>query len=1264
MNNLPNIFTVENEDLLRLNPQESVDFFKELLWAEARSEGISLGKIIISSWVNVPDGGIDVHIERNELSSKSGLIFEGYTGYQIKSGSNFKPWQKSDIKRLLFRNTVPLKEHLGISIRNCLDNNGTYVLVCFGKEINDRQYIKTKNNLNEYFKLCGYRNVKIEIWGLTQLIGFSKIYPSLSLKLKGFSQPNFQSHQSWLMQDDMKSSFKASAALDEIIATIRSELRKNKDALHIRICGEPGIGKTRLVLEATLDKDLYPLVIYCNSATKFRDSELMNKILMTDNLFTVILVVDECDPDSRSYIWNPLKSRGRRIKLVSIDNDYDPTSGNILYIEMPSLEPEQICSIIQDYGVPRDQVERFVELCGGSPRVAHVIGWNLKNNPEDILKPLDTVNIWDRYIEGYDNPNDIEVKQRKLVLRYISLFKKFGYSDSFLHEAKAISNLITQADPQITWAKFQEIVNKLRKRKILQGETTLYITPKALHIWLWKEWWEDYGRNFDFQKISESIPQSLLEWFFEMFEYAKQSQVATKTVDNLLGANGPFKKHNYLRTELGANFFLALSKAKPESAMDFLENTVGKWAKEELLNFTTGRRDVVWALQKIAVWEHLFVRAANLLLALGEAENEPYGNNASGIFKDLFQLITTTEASPIVRFPVLKEAIYSNSKERRILALDACDAALKTGNFIRMIGAEYQGIQIAPKIWIPKTYNELCEDYHHRVWRLLYERLDDLPDDERDKDIEILFHHASGLAQISNLSNMVIDTLINISQKPYGNKREILSHIIKTIHYDGKKLPENIKSRLEQLRDELTGTDFSSLMKRYVGMQLWEDEYDEKGKKIDAVKAQIERLAGEVIASPELLESELCWLVTEEAQNGYAFGYELGKKDDGFSLLPRLLDAQRNANIKSSEYFLGGYLRAVFEKDKKKWEDILNNIVFDERLAKLVPKLVWRSGISDKAALHILNLLKQGVIKPNEFGIFRYGSVVTKLSEPIFKKWIEFLISLIDIDSISIALDLYYFYYLFNKPERKLPLQLTLKLLLHPSLFKKRESGTRGQMDDYHWTKIAMKFTELFPDESFKIAYKSLEHFGEDGTIVEGFFSQTQKVINEITKLYPEKIWEAITKYLGPPIDSRAFYIKEWLHGGEHTPSGEEGILPVFPSNIIWQWVKENEEKRAWYLTSIVPNTLFREEGKICWARDVLIRYGDRKDVRNELMANFSTEGWSGPGSLHYQKKKEDLLKFKENEDDENVKHWIDEYVKSIDEDIKREKIEEERRGF
>jgi len=165
----------------------------------------------------------------------------------------------------------------------------------------------------------------------------------------------------------------------------------------------------------------------------------MNEIVKEDNQFSVILVIDECDKNDRAYIWDKLKYRGGRIKLVSIYNEWDDTQGNISYFETPPLDSEKVSSIIQGYNVSKEQADRWSELCGGSPRVAHVIGCNLMNNPQDLLKHIDTVNVWERYIVGGDDPRSQQVEQRQLVLRHIALFKRFGYGRLVQAEANAVS---------------------------------------------------------------------------------------------------------------------------------------------------------------------------------------------------------------------------------------------------------------------------------------------------------------------------------------------------------------------------------------------------------------------------------------------------------------------------------------------------------------------------------------------------------------------------------------------------------------------------------------------------------------------------------------------------------------------------------------------------------------------------------------------------------------------------------------------------------
>jgi len=1064
----------------------------------------------------------------------------------------------------------------------------------------------------------------------------------------------------------MKKDFKAGQEQNDLISVLREELRRNDTAVHARMGGEPGIGKTKLVLQATGAEDLQPLVIYCDKPEVFANSELMSYILRDDSDFSAILVIDECDPDSTYYIWNKLKHCGARIKLVTIYSE-KPVWGDVSYFELKSLDDEQIVEIIQEYGLPRDQAERWADMCDGFPRVAHVIGRNLRDNPEDILRPLSTVPIWDRYVSGRDDPRSQQVRQRKLVLHHLALFKRFGYRRPVLEEAKAIHRMVERADRDITWHRFQEIIGELRESKILQGGTTLYITPKAFHVRLWIEWWETYGDGFDVEDFYSGLTEMLLDWFNEMFQYAAGSPAASRVVRDLLGEGGPFQNGDLLRTDLGARFFLALTEADPRSALQTLKKTIGMWSRDELLQFTTGRRETVWALEKIAVWRDLFANAARLLLALGEAENESYSNNASGVFAGLFSpgpgLVAPTEAPPEERLPVLIEALDSSVKDRRLLALSACDQALESRHFSRIGRPQDQGLLPTAQLWTPKTYDELFDAYR-QVWRLLRERADSLPEDEQQRAADILLDHSRGLGSIPNLAHMVIETLEELARKPYVDEKKVLEKAIEVLHYEGGELPTNVRNRWEYLKNQLTGEGFQAMMKRYVSMDLLEDKFDEQRNYVDRAQPKIAELAQQAVIDPNLLEPELHWLVTPEASNGFRFGYELGQRDSGLRLMSTLLEAQKNASANATGFFLGGYFRGLFEENQSKWEEQLDSLVADEQLRVWVPELTWRSGMTDRAALRVLKLYEEGVVDIQSFRMFTLGGVVRHLSESVFTRFVEFLLNSSADVAASIALDLIHFYYRDEELARVLPKDLTIRVLTQRAFLERRDRGQRDQMDEYSWTEVAKSFVQLYPRESVDLANLMLAHFGEDGTIFEGFFSQTQSVLEEIIRLYPEEVWTRITEYLGPPIDSRAFGIRHWLRGRDLFGAGGGGALDLIPPTAIWHWVDDDVENRGWYVANLVPPTLFREEGRVCLAREVLVRYGDREDVRRNLIANFSTEGWTGPQSLHLQKKQNELLKFKEGERNHNVRQWLDEYVALLRQDIERSQIEEEREDF
>ena len=1254
------LYTVTNDDLRRLDASEAVALLSNLLWAEATRLGIPISKVHISANVSIPDAGVDADISHQTAAGD--LIRAGRTAYQVKSGDSFQPQREAAIRRELFGDKKPCKPNLKRRIRECLNENGTYVLVCTGVDPVDRSL--AEDHLRRFFAACDYTNPRCEVWVQNQLRGFLTKYPSIALDVNGHDAGALRGYPNWAGDADMGFLFQRGAKQDGFISDLQTALRAAGNATHVHVRGAAGIGKTRLVFEAVQPIDLRPLVLYTNRPAELLNGEFMATLTREDNQYAVILVVDECSENFRTQIWNRLRSRGQRIKLVSIFNQFEDFSGGSI-LDAPLLEREKIVQIIESYNIPRDQAERFANMCSGSPRVAHVVGLNLQLNPDDLTKSPGTIDVWGRFVAGIDDPNSDHVKDAIVVLRYLALFKRFGYGDPVVAEAKSVSALIEKDHKHITWGKFREIVSALRKRKILQGETTLYISPELFHIWLWGEWWNIYGEGFELASFAEEFASTLLPWFLEMFKYAEQSQVAKKVVRRLLGPSGPFQAGEFLASRLGGGFFLALTDVDPEQALACLQRTVGGWSQTQLLEFRDGRRGVIHALERIAIWKESFCGAAQLLLKLAEAENETWANNATGVFAGLFSPgpgeVAPTEASPMDRFPILAEALFSESDAKRAVALKACDAALETQRFTRMVGAEHQGFKPKPELWTPRTYGEIYSAYRE-VWNLLRGRLAALPAEQNAQAARILLSKGGAIASRTNLGPLVLETWREILAARLTTKADILGELFSLLRFCRSELTPEIITAVEEFRDELVGNDFASHLKRYVGMDLLGDALDEESRPTDGRDRKIRALAEQCVTQPELLGRELAWLVTDEAKTGYLFGYELAKLDTNNSFLGPICDAQRKPTPNSSSFFLSGYMRAIFETNVDTWEHLLDQFSYDDQIRIHVPELTWRSGMTDRAAVRILQLAQTGQMEVGRFGMFCFGSVIKELSEGVFRQWAEFLVEKPDVRCATVLVNLLHIYYLDGKWVRKLPGDLALRALSHDAFFRKDEHFRT--MDDYYWAEVGTAFVSGNPTESLKLAQIIISHFGEEGTIVGAYHSKAHKVLMEITRQNAREVWQLVSERLGPPIDTRAFRLKSWLHGDTFSPGGENGVLPLIPLDDVWKWVDANPNERAWYLATFVPKQLFHSAERPCLAREVLIRYGGDDRVRRNLMANFSTEGWSGSASFHYQQKKQCLLKFRDEETDSNVKLWIDEYAGDLESRIELERIREERDAF
>lgn len=1236
------VFSFNTEDLSRLDSAQATQLFRDFLFCEARRVGIPFNEIDICL-LETPDGGIDARVNNN-LTVSDSVIMPGANYFQIKAGVSAKPWQENFIQKELFgksglSNVVP--ERLGKQVLRCLDENGRYVLVCFGHDLTGEQRSKAEAHLVTSFAQCGYRNVKVEVWGQQQLKGMISPFLSLCLQLTNRNEWKCKYYSSWMQDQEMVPVFYPDEVREGLIKEIRN-LLLNDEIRHIRLIGNPGIGKTRLALEILGHHALFPLVVYIPNADNFQDSLIFNNLCKTDADYFVILVLDNCSSRKCKEIWNSLRNRSIHCRIVSIDScGYETYDKMERVFECPCLSKDKIETIIKTYIGNTSDVRRWAEFCSGSALVAHVFGQNLLNCPDDLFREPSTVLVWDRYIAG---PLETVNNEHKLfVLKYISLFERFGFESPVREEGKFIYGLINKAVPEITWVKFQSIIQDLKRQRILKGETTLHITPKALHIYLWLRFWNDHGRDFFEEDLIDNMPSQLIIWFRKMFPYAHASPIAFQEIQQFLELDEQSKTLNFTKCQL----LNELAPSMPEKTLTFIEASIGHWSFDNLLAFKRGRQEIVWALEKIAWWPNLFYRAAEVLRKLAETEEGSHSNNSKGTFANFFSLtpgFSPTGAAFLERLPVLENAINSTSTITREVGLCACRKALSYRSEVRIVDSEHQGLRQSFLAWMPKTWEEVTNAYL-TVWKLLFEASRKWNIDDRAKANADIIDSARYLFDLNWMREIILITLNELVDDEATDLSILLDALNFILRIKSHELSPDLIDKLKAIDARITGTSLASLIRRWIYLSGHNDQFDDNGDD-DAYYQRIRTLASEVVSNEFVFNIELPKIIKETKRVVYQFGKDIGDCDIERNMLIPIIDAYRH-DLNASPLFLSGYLKSIFDLSSIVWEEIVLKLIDEGVLSKLIGPLIRDSGFTDASIEKLLFEYDEGRLDIEGLLCFYQSNRMKFLTLANVQ---EMVVRFQKAAKISYALELMVHIYSNKTDRKKLPDELTIQLLKKIDV-----SAQFHSLYDYHWNILAEQFISQYPDRKFEVFDIVLDRFFQGA----GNFTpdnQTIKFIKEIVAKDPEKCWSIICSKFDTLNDVELFRFSQLFKLGSLN-------LMIFPSQAILDWVAEYPHNRASAIASIVPPLLTTEPAGYL-ARELLNRYGDQDGVQDVLLSNFFTESWCGPASEHFQSKHDLANEWLKTETSLRVRIWLEKYISILSNGVMNLKIKEEREFY
>jgi hypothetical protein len=355
------------ESVISLSPEQAITMFRMLFRSECQFAKLGPDALTISGRIAVADGGIDAQVDAPAGAHiPSDCLFKaGLNGFQIKSGTAFKPWTIAAMRSELINGAGALNDE----VRRLTNARGRYIVLCTGHDLTARQRNDARSNIIKVLVeagVSGYDGL-VDVLGASQIAEYTERYPGTAALLARDQIQDGLTLDEWQQDSQLGNEFKGSPDQLRLIEIIRSEVIG--DAKHIRVLGEPGLGKTRVVLEALKVERIAPSVLYFPHGSQFSRSLLFRQLLKSRHEKPLVLVIDELPDSEMAEVWTHLKPRCGFLKIVSLDHGKDEShDAEISRHEIPKLADDSIKKILADRIGESRELDRWVAICEGSPK--------------------------------------------------------------------------------------------------------------------------------------------------------------------------------------------------------------------------------------------------------------------------------------------------------------------------------------------------------------------------------------------------------------------------------------------------------------------------------------------------------------------------------------------------------------------------------------------------------------------------------------------------------------------------------------------------------------------------------------------------------------------------------------------------------------------------------------------------------------------------------------------------------------------------------
>jgi hypothetical protein len=281
----------------------------------------------------------------------------------------------------------------------------------------------------------------------------------------------------------------------------------------------------------------------------------------------------------------------------------------------------------------------------------------------------------------------------------LALFTRVGFDGDVASDLSAIASGLDISETDLRAAATDLARHGLLSK---QGRYRA-VGPNPLALYLAAQAWDIFGQ----QVITALLPgldEDLTERLFHRAADLGEQTASTGVTDVILASDGPLASLAAIAVGRTSALLSHFAVIAPQPVAERLSGLLVNATEDEILALGTARRNLVWALQKLAWHSRTFEVAADALLRLAQVETEKYSNNSNGIWVELFgAFLPGTAASPEDRITYLKRAATSSISHVRALAVRAAHRALEPHESIVTSG-ELQGGLVVERRGRPATW--------------------------------------------------------------------------------------------------------------------------------------------------------------------------------------------------------------------------------------------------------------------------------------------------------------------------------------------------------------------------------------------------------------------------------------------------------------------------------------------------------------------------------------------------------------------------------